>query len=197
MPRAAPYNRDTALAAAMSIFWEKGFHATSLKDLESALAMKPGSIYAAFDNKENLYLLALERYFKTSSEAFRAQAASADSPLSALANHFHAYAQLTPGDKNRRACMLTKTLVDTSTTEPAIANVTREYLAAMQHEFARAFSRARDLGELPKTADPDRLARRFQTNVAALRLAVHQGMDAAAFTELAEDMALEIEQLRS
>ena len=44
MSRSAPYDRDTALAAAMDLFWEKGFHATSLKDLETALEMKPGSI---------------------------------------------------------------------------------------------------------------------------------------------------------
>lgn len=55
MTRAAPYDRETALDAAMALFWDKGFHATSLKDLEAALAMKPGSIYAAFVSKENLY----------------------------------------------------------------------------------------------------------------------------------------------
>ncbi|MGV8985829.1 MAG: TetR/AcrR family transcriptional regulator [Cypionkella sp.] len=61
MTRAAPYDRDTALNAAVSLFWNKGFHATSLKDLETTLHMNPGSIYAAFSSKENLYLLALER----------------------------------------------------------------------------------------------------------------------------------------
>jgi len=61
MARAANYDRDVALAAALSVFWRKGYHATSLKDLETNLDMKPGSIYAAFESKENRYLLALER----------------------------------------------------------------------------------------------------------------------------------------
>ncbi len=196
MARAAPYDRDTALDAALTLFWEKGFHATSLKDLEAALAMKPGSIYAAFNNKESLYLLALERYFERSRQGFRDQVAQADSALGALADHFRAFARMGPEDANRRACMLTKTLVDTQSTEPAIAEVTRVYLAAMQAEFAEAFRKARASGELPDTADPERLARRFQTNVAALRLAVHQGMDGSDFAELAEDMAREVERLR-
>ena len=58
MARAAPYDRDATLDAAMSLFWERGYHATSLKDLEAALSMKPGSIYAAFKSTSWPTLLA-------------------------------------------------------------------------------------------------------------------------------------------
>ena len=195
MARAVSYNRETALDAAMAVFWEKGFHATSLKDLEATLAMKPGSIYAAFTSKENLYLLALSRYFENSRAGFREQVARSASPLAALADHLRAYARLAPDDAARKACMLTKTMVDTRTTDPAIAQTTREYLAAILSEFEAAFAAAREMGELPATADPKRLARRFQANVTALRLALHQGMEAEDFAELADDMAAEIESL--
>ncbi len=195
MPRAAPYDRETALDAALAIFWEKGFHATSLKDLEKALSMKPGSIYAAFYSKEKLYLSALERYFEKSRAGFRAHVASAGSPLAALADHFRTYGKMAANNPSRKACMLTKTLVDTQATDPAISAITQEYMSAMQAEFAAVFTAALERDELANNADPKRLARRFQANVAALRLAVNQGMGAADFTELAEDMAQEIENL--
>jgi hypothetical protein len=99
-------------------------------------------------------------------------------------------------DMARRACMLTKTLVDTRSTDPAIATASHDYMRAMQGEFATAFTAARDAGELANGADPDRLARRFQANVAALRLALHQGMAGDDFAQLAEDMAVEVEALR-
>lgn len=196
MPRAAPYDRDAALDAAMALFWEKGFHATSLKDLEATLGMKPGSIYAAFKSKENLYLLALERYFARSRAGFREQIENAASPLEGLANQFRSYAQMQPDDMARRACMLTKTLVDTGTTDPALATASKDYMLAMQSEFAAAFAAARDAGDLTATTDPDRMARRFQANITALRLALHQGMSPGDFAQLAEDMATEIEDLR-
>ncbi len=196
MTRAAPYDREIALEAALTVFWEKGFHATSLKDLEAALVMKPGSIYAAFSSKEKLYLLALERYFERSRTAFRDQLAQASSPLAALADYFRGFARLAPNDTSRRACMLTKTMVDTSTTDPAIATATQRYLNTMQKEFAAAFAAAQKAGEITDTAHPDRLARRFQANITALRLATHHGMAAADFAELAEDMATEIERMR-
>ncbi|UXX82396.1 TetR/AcrR family transcriptional regulator [Roseovarius pelagicus] len=195
MSRAAPYDREAALDAAMALFWDKGFHATSLKDLEATLGMKPGSIYAAFTSKETLYLLALERYFAKSRAGFRAHMARAESPLSGLADHFRSYARMRPDDMARRACMLTKTLVDTRATDPAIAAASQEYMQAMHKEFAAVFTAARDAGELADDADPDRLARRFQANVAALRLALHQGMAPTGFADLAEDMAQEVESL--
>lgn len=92
--------------------------------------------------------------------------------------------------------MLTKTMVDTRTTDPAIATKTREYLTAMQAEFAVAFSAAIAGGEIKNDADAQRLARRFQSNVTALRLAMHQGIDDHAFQQLTEDMATEIDALR-
>lgn len=196
MARAAPYDRDTALSAAMSLFWDKGYHATSLKDLETTLQMKPGSIYAAFASKENLYLLALERYFERSRAGFRAQIAGAASPLSGLAAHIRAFARLAPDDAARQACMLTKTLVDTSNTDPAIAEQARAYLGNMRAEFAAAFERAKAAGELPENADTLRLACRYQANVTALRLEQHLGSAAGDIAALAEDMAREVEALR-
>lgn len=195
MSRAAPYDREAALDAAMALFWEKGFHATSLKDLEATLSMKPGSIYAAFSSKENLYLLALERYFARSKAGFRDHMARAKTPLTGLADHFRSYARMGHDNVARRACMLTKTLVDTGATDPGLAAAAQSYLSAMQVEFATAFAAAREGGELACEADPNRLARRFQANVAALRLALHQGMAADEFSQLAEDMAEEIDSL--
>ena len=62
MGRPPSYDRDTALDTAMHLFWRQGYQGTSLKDLENALSMRPGSIYAAFHSKEALYRECLARY---------------------------------------------------------------------------------------------------------------------------------------
>lgn len=196
MTRASPYDRDRTLDAAMSLFWNKGYHATSLKDLEAALNMKPGSIYAAFKSKENLYLLALQAYFERSRQAFRDMLAQSSSPLRGLADHLRGFALLPEADATRQACMLTKTIVDTKSTDPLIAERSREYLEGIRLEIAAGFEAAKIAGELGPHADPSRLARRYQANVAALRLELHQGTNSADLHDLAEDMAGEVEALR-
>ena len=197
MARAANYDRDAALDAALTLFWRKGYHAASLKDLEAALKLKPGSIYAAFSSKQNLYLLALERYFEANRSRVRALIADTASPLDALAANIRGFADLDPEDEARKACMLTKTLVDTRATDPTIAAATEVYLDEMRQEFAKAFKAARAAGELPPSADTDRLARRYQANLTALRIELHCGTPQAEITALAEDMADEIAALRN
>ncbi|MEP1327304.1 TetR/AcrR family transcriptional regulator [Pseudophaeobacter sp.] len=197
MARAAAYDRDAALDTALSLFWDKGYHATSLKDLETGLKMKPGSIYAAFSSKENLYLLAMARYFETARVMLERQLLHSPSPLDALADHLRSYARLSQGDANRQACMLTKSLVDTRSTDPAIAGQAKDYLFQIREIFSAAFDRAKKLGELPQSADQDRLARRFQANVTALRFELHQNASSQSIENLAEDMAQEIEHLRT
>lgn len=196
MKRARPYDRDTALEAALRLFWTKGYHATSLKDLEAALNMKPGSIYAAFSSKEALFLSVLERYFHQNRDAFRATIAEADSPLEALADHLRGYAEDPAEDAECRACMLVKTLLDTTAADAVIAARARAYLDAMKSEIATAFDRAKACGELPPEADPERLARRYQSDITALRIESHRGTGQAELAALAEDRVQDLERLR-
>ena len=197
MKRARPYDRETALDAAVDLFWTKGYHATSLKDLEAALHMKPGSIYAAFSSKEALYLAALERYFVASRTAFASVVKDAASPLTALSDYLRQLARSRSEDPRGRACMLVKTLIDTTATDAAIAERANEYIETMQTGFVAAFDRAKAMGELPQQLDSRRLARRYQSNINALRIELHRGLDQAELTALAEDMVRDLDRLRT
>jgi AcrR family transcriptional regulator len=46
----------------MHVFWRQGYEATSVSDLTRAMRINPPSLYAAFGDKERLYLEALGRY---------------------------------------------------------------------------------------------------------------------------------------
>ncbi len=53
---------EAALAAALGVFWSKGYEATSLSDLTEAMGVTRPSLYAAFGNKEALFRKALDLY---------------------------------------------------------------------------------------------------------------------------------------
>jgi AcrR family transcriptional regulator len=63
-PRGRPreFDRDQALARAMEVFWSKGYEGASLADLTKAMGINPPSLYAAFGDKENLFIEAVQRY---------------------------------------------------------------------------------------------------------------------------------------
>jgi len=60
--RPRSFDREAALQRAMEVFWSKGYESTSLHDLTEAMGINPPSLYAAFGDKERLYLEALGRY---------------------------------------------------------------------------------------------------------------------------------------
>src|SRR3546814_7402993 len=67
--RPLSFDRDTALERAMLVFWRYGYEAASLQELTSAMGITPPSLYAAFGDKEKLFLEAVERYSSKSCDA--------------------------------------------------------------------------------------------------------------------------------
>jgi len=53
---------ENALAAALKVFWRKGYEAASLTDLTDAMGITRPSLYCAFGNKEELFKKALDLY---------------------------------------------------------------------------------------------------------------------------------------
>ena len=56
------FDMNAALDHALEVFWSQGFQGASLSELTAAMGVSKPSLYAAFGNKEALYLQALERY---------------------------------------------------------------------------------------------------------------------------------------
>ena len=53
---------DEALAAALRVFWSKGYEGASMAELTEAMGITKPSLYAAFGNKEALFHKALDLY---------------------------------------------------------------------------------------------------------------------------------------
>ncbi len=64
MTRGRPKKFDDAevLARAMTVFWKKGYAATSLDDLVNAMGIPRQSLYRAFTDKHTLFLRSLDFY---------------------------------------------------------------------------------------------------------------------------------------
>ena len=60
--RPKTFDRETALDAAMLLFWERGFEQTCVDDLAAAMGIQTSSLYATFGDKEKLFLEAIEHY---------------------------------------------------------------------------------------------------------------------------------------
>ncbi|AXI48067.1 TetR/AcrR family transcriptional regulator [Sulfitobacter sp. SK012] len=194
MKYAKPYDRAAALNAALFLFWERGFHATSIKDLEDALKMRSGSIYAAFKSKENLYALALEQYFQNSQNAFEKDVLEAQSPLAGLVAMIRRISQA--DDILRRPCMLIKAVINATDDTAEIAGIARDYRKRMVENMVQGFEKARQLGELQSNSEPKALASQYQTDVIGLQVEAQMGADTQHFANRVEETARRYERLQ-
>ena len=60
MTEATQHRKDEMLSAAERMFSERGYQATSVRDIAEALDIKPGSLYAHIETKEDLLWEILE-----------------------------------------------------------------------------------------------------------------------------------------
>ena len=65
MPRPKEFIPDDAIEKAMQVFWHKGYEATSMEDLLSAMDLNRGSLYDTFGDKRQLFLKVIDRYCTT------------------------------------------------------------------------------------------------------------------------------------
>ena len=55
MPRVKRFNENKVLSNATELFWEQGYHATSIQDLVSHLGINRGSLYDTYGGKNNCF----------------------------------------------------------------------------------------------------------------------------------------------
>src|SRR5258707_14282713 len=84
MARPKEFDRDAAVERAMSVFWLKGYAATSTDDLLRAMKIGRQSMYDTFGDKRRLYIEALERYQKESVAGHINRLRSTASPLAGI-----------------------------------------------------------------------------------------------------------------
>ena len=62
MARPRQFDEATVLERARDLFWEHGYAATSIQDLEKGLGIKRSSLYSVFGSKRALYERTLKKY---------------------------------------------------------------------------------------------------------------------------------------
>ncbi|WP_375688654.1 TetR/AcrR family transcriptional regulator [Pseudooceanicola sp. LIPI14-2-Ac024] len=195
MARPARYDRDEVLERALELFWAKGYHATSLKDLEQALDMRPGSIYAAFGSKEALFGETLKLYATHSREEFRAVLEAGPTPIAALAAYVRRLGCAGAQGRPTRACMLVKTLLETPDDDPVLRQQAEALIQNTEGVFAGVFRQAQAAGEIDAGADPERLASRLQAAIFGMRAYAQRTNARDRVAALADDIASDIEAL--
>lgn len=172
-PRA--FDRDAALHAAMLLFWQKGFLATSMNDLCEVMGIRSPSLYAAFGSKESLYIEAVQRYNADANRLIWDRVAEGTTAREGIDNALHAAAQVLSGEAgNPSGCLVTMAIVDDGCID-AIAEAVKAARLGGLNAFRSGLTRAVQTGELPDSTDTERLSRFFLSVIQGMAIQARDG----------------------
>lgn len=191
MARSPRFDRQLSLDRAMALFWSKGYYACTMKHIEQALDMRPGSIYASFGSKSGLFAEALEVYFKRTGDEFLQLVSASPRVTDGLKHYFRALVQAESPSETPQpiACMLIKTLLEINEEDQDLAAKANDMLSTIEAGLCQALERAKTSGELGANTDCPRLARLLQAQIIGLRIYAERSPSAAHLALLADDMA--------
>lgn len=162
------YKPHEAIQKATELFWQQGFQGTKMRDLQAKLDMRPGSIYAGFGSKENLFKLAIEGYVKQSLAQIDAFHSAASSPLVALKAFVNSQAFAEENGGNSRTCLLVKTLSESENNNPELVLLARKGLRAIEHKFSDLLLEAKNDNVISQDTDCTRLGKWLQMQIMGL-----------------------------
>ena len=149
--RPKKFERGEALAAALKVFWAKGYNGASMKDLTSAMKINGPSLYAEFGDKQNLYKLTIDEYAENDACApLVAFESEADIYKAVKAFMVAAIDYATQQDSGVKGCFLSSCVATTAGEVEGIEAKLQKAIIETDKRLASRFDLEINKGNLPK-----------------------------------------------
>lgn len=180
MARPVQFDKNEVLANASATFWQMGYAATTISDLVEATQLKPGSIYAAFDSKEGLFIEVLDFYGQQSVSRVWQCLNQGPNPLDGIKNFLDSLVDEIQEDNQQRGCLLVNTILEVVPHNEKVKQKVTQYINALEACFNNALGSAQKNRFLPADKDPAKLAKSLMVTIWGIRVQQRITNDKAA-----------------
>ncbi|MCE1187066.1 MAG: TetR/AcrR family transcriptional regulator, partial [Rhodocyclales bacterium] len=120
--RSKDFEPDEVADAAMRVFWQRGYAATSVQDLVQGTGLSRSSLYSTFESKQGLYQQALRRY-RAITEAHVASLSAPGAPKALIRQFLTCIAEDELCDLQRRGCLVANATLELAGHDEAVAEL--------------------------------------------------------------------------
>jgi len=177
MPWQKSFEITEAVELAMQVFWEKSYKGTSISDLVKATGIKRGSLYNAFESKQNLFVKSLLKYDRGHRRAGLIQLESNYEPREAICTLFEAMVSQSISDKDKKGCFLVNTALELPSHTKEVSAIVRAGFQEIENFFERLIKRGQKKSEIPKSIDPHDTAKALLGLVISIRVLARGAFD--------------------
>lgn len=190
--RPRKYVHDEALGQAVDAFWQKGFDATSLGDLEAAMNMNRPSIYNAFGDKETVYLRALGQFSARLKDAVGKRIATEPGLENALTRAYLSALDVYFSTHPARGCFMFCTAPVEALAHPEIQRQLKRALQELDGALEVRFRKAQKIGEYPRDIDAKHAAQMAQAVLHSLAIRARAGESKSSLRRMAKFAAAQL-----
>jgi TetR/AcrR family transcriptional repressor of nem operon len=171
MARPREFSDQAVLDAAMELFWEKGYEATTTQDLCARTGLGRGSLYNAFGSKHGLYREAIRRYAETLAERQLTMLAEPGLPVrERLRRLMLGVIDADLSDPGRRGCLALNAATEASGRSAEVAALVHRQFTDLEQVLCHLVTVGQSTGELSSDRPPRQVARAFQSAYYGLRV---------------------------
>ena len=168
--RPREFDETTVLAATARVFWEKGYHATSIDDLCRATGLLRGSLYGAFTDKRGMLIAALDWYAKGRIKRLAESLQSEEPNRETLRQALLYYARIASDLNALRACFITNTALEMLPQDRKVAARIQRIFRHMAGLLADAVMRAQAAGIFAAQLDRETVGTYLLCSIQGLRI---------------------------
>lgn len=167
--RPKEFDPEQIADAAMQVFWQRGYAATSIQDLVEGTGLSRSSLYNAFDSKHGLYTCALKRYQERSNAniALLAQDAPAKELVRQLLLRI---VDDELDDTQRLGCLAANAALEVAGQDPVVAELVAQNFRRVEGALERVLRRGQEQGDIDPDKNPRALASFVVCTVQGLRV---------------------------
>ncbi len=185
MGRTKQFNPQAVLEDAMHLFWERGFHSTSMQNLVDHLGVNRQSLYDTFGGKQELFEAALERYRELQALPMR-RALEADGPLGDVLRHWFRDMIAEMLKNNGKGCLLVNTATELAEQDDVIFGVCSANARQLEATFSGLLVRAQQAGDIPADRAVIPLARFLVSTINGLAVTAKATRDPEVLNDVVE-----------
>jgi TetR/AcrR family transcriptional repressor of nem operon len=148
MPRQREFDPDTFLDGALRLFWEKGYEATSMRDIVERTGVNQFGIYSLYDGKKELFLAVLDRYRDQIVGSVFGIVERPGASVRAIRDYFETLIQAHSILFPAMGCLMATTMAESFAGEESIRKRVEGHFERLRTGFMRALETARRAGEV-------------------------------------------------
>jgi AcrR family transcriptional regulator len=142
-----------ALDAARDVFWARGYAGASYEQITEATGLQKPSLYAAFGDKQALFLAVLDRYQEGLLSHARRILGQPGTAREVIAVWLEGFAPVCSGQRGARGCLSVNTLVDGVGRDTAVGASVDAYGRELEGLLRARLEVGAQAGELPAGFD--------------------------------------------